>query len=25
MWPMSRHVNKIGMGDDDPTLIDEVP
>ena len=24
MWPVSRRVNKIGSGDDDPTLIDEV-
>jgi putative SOS response-associated peptidase YedK len=24
MWPVSRHVNKTGSGDDDPTLIDEV-
>jgi putative SOS response-associated peptidase YedK len=25
MWPVSRRVNKTGSGDDDPTLIDEVP
>jgi putative SOS response-associated peptidase YedK len=25
MWPVSRRVNKTGMGDDDPTLLDEVP
>ena len=24
MWPVSKRVNKIGSGDDDPTLIDEV-
>jgi len=24
MWPVSRRVNKIGTGDDDPTIIDEV-
>ena len=24
MWPVSRRVNKTGMGDDDPSLIDEV-
>jgi len=25
MWPVSRRVNKTGTGDDDPTLIDEMP
>jgi len=24
MWPVSRRVNKTGIGDDDPTLVDEV-
>jgi putative SOS response-associated peptidase YedK len=24
MWPVSRRVNKTGVGDDDPTLFDEV-
>ncbi len=24
MWPVSRRVNRSGVGDDDPTLIDEV-
>jgi putative SOS response-associated peptidase YedK len=24
VWPVSRRVNKTGIGDDDPTLIDEV-
>jgi putative SOS response-associated peptidase YedK len=25
MWPVSRRVNRTGSGDDDPTLLDEVP
>jgi putative SOS response-associated peptidase YedK len=25
MWPVSRRVNRAGSGDDDPTLLDEVP
>jgi hypothetical protein len=25
VWPVSRRVNKTGTGDDDPTLVDEVP
>jgi len=24
MWPVSRRVNKTGIGDDNPTLLDEV-
>jgi putative SOS response-associated peptidase YedK len=24
IWPVSRRVNKTGIGDDDPALIDEV-
>jgi putative SOS response-associated peptidase YedK len=24
MWPVSGRVNKTGMGDDDPTLLDRV-
>jgi putative SOS response-associated peptidase YedK len=24
IWPVSRRVNKIGSGDDNPTLIEEV-